>query len=153
MALSDRYFVFAVSGSLHAYRLDVDEVKKILNQTLAELAKSRSVAIALQDDGHFMAAAGEDNNVYIYNLKKAAGVQTVSEPGKTLALDFFPDAPVLIISKEGKLVFREVPGKPLDVYEEKGIAAVDMAVTTHGLITLDKKAANIKIYSYDPSMM
>lgn len=153
--LSDWYFVFAGSGRVYAYRLDGNAVKEILNQPFAEPAKAGAVTIALQvqDDGLFMAAAGEDNNVHIYDLKKAVRVRTVSEPGKTLALEFFPNAPVLIISKKGKLIFGKIPGKILDVYEEKGTAAVDMAVTPHGLITLDKKAGTIKIYSYDKSMM
>lgn len=151
--LIDRYLVFVGDGRIHAYRLDGNAVKEILDQPFAEPAKARSVTIALQDDDLFTAAAGEDDNVHIYDLKKSVIVETVSEPGETLALEFFPHVPVLIISKKGKLIFRKIPGKTLDVYEEKGIAAVDMAVTTHGLITLDKKAGTIKIYSYDKSML
>jgi len=140
MEISDRYLVFASGGRIRAYRLD--PFKETLN-----LPAAAAAPIAIQDNGDLMATGSGDNNIYIYDLQKAAVVQTVSEPGKILTLEFLPGTPVLIIAKEGKLLFRGPPGKTPGLYEAAGLTIVDIALATQGLIALDKKTGYINIYS------
>ena len=141
MEISDRYFVLFSGGRIHAYGLE--PFGEILNQAVES---SGTGFIAVQDNQSLAALAGGDGKIRIYNLKEGSAVQTVSEPGETLAVEFFPNAPVLIISKPGGLLFHGLPGKDLARYEEPGLAAVDLVLTTHGLMALDKKTGRINIY-------
>lgn len=142
LELGSRYLIVSGGGKITGYLLDSRQ--EILKQ---DFDAGEAATIALQDAGDLMAAAGKGGKVYIYNLKKGTLIHTVSKPGKILALGFFPGKPVLVISKEGKLFFLDIPGKTLGVYEESGSGIIDIAVTDHRLVALDKGAGKIKLFS------
>jgi serine/threonine-protein kinase len=148
MEISSKYLAFTGKGRIYAYLLETGE--KILEQPFGEPGAG---TIAIHDDTGFMAVGGRKNNVYMYHLNDPTKAQIPLDQGKCLTLGFFPGYPVLIIAKEGELLFLGLPGGAKARYKDPGLNVNDIAVTTHGLITLDKKAGRLTVFSYDKSRL
>ncbi|NIM15897.1 MAG: protein kinase, partial [Candidatus Aminicenantes bacterium] len=148
MGISNKYLAFTSKGRIYAYLLESGE--EILNQPFGEPGAG---TIAIQDTADLMAVAGRNNNVYLYHLNDPTKAQITLDKGKCLTLGFFPRFPVLIIAKEGELLFLGLPGGAKALYKDPGLNVSDIVVTTHGLIALDKKAGMITVFSYDKSRL
>ncbi len=144
LAISDRYLVFADSGKL--WVLAVESGQEILVRPFDTVATG---PIVIDDKQYLMAVGDGVDKVFLFNLKKTdREPELISEPGKNLALAILPGVPVLAIAKEGELVFRKMGKKVPGRYKEEGLKVVDIEVSPHGLMVLDKKENKIKIFSY-----
>jgi serine/threonine-protein kinase len=147
VTISDEYLVLCGGGEIRVFLpASGKEVLSLPFEIAARFA-------AVHDRGGFLVVGGDDNTVYLYDLKKGMQIESIPVAGDILAIGFFPRSPVLVIAKEGILLFRKLPSGRLPLFGVPGSKIIDMIVTPHGLVVLDKKRSKINIYSYDEDMI